>query len=57
MGTASRVETIGAIEEVGLVNGVQDLGHRALDDLVFQREDAERSLSTIGLWDVRPANR
>jgi len=49
MGAASGAEAIGAIEEVSLVNGAHDLGHRALDDLVFQREDAERSLSIIGL--------
>src|SRR5262249_54445643 len=56
MGAASGAKAIGAIEEVGLVNGIHDLGHRTLDDLVFQREDAERSLSAIRLWDVRPAN-
>ena len=55
MGAASEAEAIGAIEEVSLVNGAHDLGHRALDDLVFQRQDAERSLSTIGLRGAQPA--
>jgi hypothetical protein len=29
----------------------------ALDDFIFQREDAERSLTAVSLWDVRAASR
>src|SRR6266852_7827896 len=57
VGAASRSKAIGAIEEVGFIDGAQDLGHRALDDFIFQREDAERPLTAVSLWDVRPANR
>jgi hypothetical protein len=32
MVTASRSEAKGAVEEVGLIDGTQDLRHRALDD-------------------------
>jgi hypothetical protein len=50
-------EAIGAIEEVSLVDGIQHLGHRALDDLVLKREYAERSFTSISLRDVRAACR
>jgi hypothetical protein len=39
--------------EVLLIDRVHHLDHRALDDLIFHRRDAERSLSTVGLRDVR----
>ena len=54
---ASRTKAIGAVEEVGFIDGAQHLRHRALDDLVLQDEDAERPLSAVSLGDVRPANR
>jgi hypothetical protein len=57
MSTASGSEAKGAIEKVGFIDGAQDLRHRALDDFIFQREDAERPLTSVNLWDVRPANR
>jgi hypothetical protein len=49
---ALRLETVGEVEEVGLADGVQHFGRRALDDLVFQRGDAQRSLPPVGLGDV-----
>lgn len=57
MSTASGSEAKGAIEEVGFIDGAQGLRHRDLDDFVFQRGDAKRPLTAVGLWDVRPANR
>jgi hypothetical protein len=41
-------------EEVDLVDGVQHLDHRALDDLVLQRCDPERPLPPVGFGDVHP---
>ena len=41
--------SVGEAEEVRLVDGVQHLHHRALDDLVLQRGDAERPLPAVGL--------
>jgi site-specific DNA recombinase len=52
-----RPEPIGEAEEVRLVDGVQHLHHRALDDLVLQRRDAERPLPAVGLRDVLPPRR
>ncbi|MGL3111196.1 hypothetical protein [Bradyrhizobium sp. BR 1432] len=57
MSAAPGSEAKGAIEEVGFIDGAQDLRHRALDDFIFQREDAERPLTAVSLWDVGPANR
>ena len=46
---ASRTETVAEPEEVDLIDGAQDLGHRALDDLVFERGNAERPPSAFGI--------
>ncbi len=54
---ASRPEPVREAEKVRLVDGVQHLDRRALDDLVFQRGHTERPLPPVGLRDVRPANR
>jgi hypothetical protein len=48
----SRPEAVGEPEEVGLVDSTQHLGHRALDDLVFQRRHAERPLAAVGFGNV-----
>jgi site-specific DNA recombinase len=53
---APRTESIREAEEVGLVDGVQHLDRRALDDLVLQRRHAERPLPPVGLRDVRSAD-
>src|SRR6266545_472357 len=48
-------ESIREAEKVLLVDGVHHLDRRALDNLVLQRGDAERSLPPVGLGDVDPA--
>ena len=57
MRAASRPETMRAVEKIGLVDGIEHLGHRALDDFVFKRRVAERPLPPIGLGDVGSPNR
>ena len=47
-------EPIREPEEIFLVDRVQHLDHRALDDLVLQRGDAQRALPSIRLGDVPP---
>src|SRR5260370_3864965 len=41
-------------QEVNLVDGAQDLGHRPLNYLIFERGNAEWSLATVGLGNVHP---
>jgi len=43
-------EPVGEAEEVLLVDRCQHRDHRLLDDLVFQRSDAQRTLTAIRLW-------
>src|SRR5882672_3147851 len=50
-------EPIRKSEKVRFVDGVQHLDRRALDDLVFQRRDSERSLPPVGLGDIHPTHR
>src|SRR5438552_16046596 len=50
-------ETIREAEKIRFVDGVQHLDRRALDDLVFQRRDSERSLPPVGLGDIHPTHR
>src|SRR6202045_1003695 len=57
MRTASGPEPVREPEEIFLVDRVQHLDYRTLDDLVRQRRDAERALPTIRLWYVMPARR
>ena len=52
MRTASRPEPIREPEEIFLVDRVQHLNHRTLDDLVLQCCDAERALPAVGFWYV-----
>ena len=54
---ASRPEPIRKAEEIGFVDGVQDLDRAALDDFVFQRSHTERTLLPVGLGDVHPPHR
>jgi hypothetical protein len=44
-------------EEVNFVDGAEDLGHRTLNNLVFERGDPERPLPTVSLGDIYPPNR
>ncbi len=48
---ASGAKSIRESEEVLLVDRVQHLDERALDDLVLQRRDAQRALPPVGLRD------
>src|SRR6516164_5568923 len=57
MWAAPRPESIREAEKVGFVDGIQHLDRCALDDLVFQRRNAERSLPPVGLGDVHPPHR
>ena len=57
MRTASGPEPVREPEEIFLVDRVQHLDHRTLDDLVLQRCDAERALPAVRLWYVMPARR
>jgi hypothetical protein len=50
-------EPVRKTEKVFFVNGVQHLGHGALDDLVLQRGDPQRPLAAAGLWYERSTRR
>ncbi len=50
-------EPVRESQEVLLVDCVEHLHHRPLDDLVLQRSDPERPQPPIGLWDPHPTNR
>ena len=54
---APRPKSVREAEEVRLVDGVEHLDGRALNDFVFQRGNTERSLPPVLLRDVHPANR
>ena len=49
--TPARPKSIGEAHEVDLVDGAEELSHRTLGNLVFQRRYAERSQSTVGFGD------
>src|ERR1700730_4339316 len=55
MRTASGAEPVREPEEILLVDRVQHLDHRTLDDLVLQCCDAERALPAVRFWYVMPA--
>src|SRR5258708_24747553 len=44
-------------EEIGFVNGVEHFHRRSLNDLVFERRNAERSLPPVRLGNVHPTHR
>src|SRR5437667_2592065 len=52
-----RTESVREPEEVGLVDRVEHLDDGALDDLVLQRGNAERSIRPFRLRDVRSPHR
>src|SRR5579864_2254259 len=52
-----RAESARETQKVGFVDSVQYLDGRALDDLVFQHRNSERSLPPVALVDVRPTHR
>ena len=57
MWTTPRPEPVGKPEEVRLVNGVQHLHHRPLQDLVLQAGDTERPQPPVRLRYEHPARR
>src|SRR5437899_4093406 len=52
-----RSESVRKAEKIGFVDSVQHLDSRALDDLVFQHRNSERSFPPVPLVDVRPTHR
>ena len=54
---APRPKSVAEAEKVRLVDRIQHLDGGALDDLVFQRGNTERSLPPVCLRDVHPPNR
>src|SRR3954451_22081919 len=57
VGAPSRPEAITEAQKIGLVDGVQHLGHRPLDNFVLKRGYAERPLATVASRDIRAAHR
>jgi hypothetical protein len=53
----SRPEAMTEAQEVGLGDGIQHLGHRALDDFVLELGNAERPAAAVAFRDVRSAYR
>src|SRR5262249_38265171 len=54
MRTAPRPKTVREAPEVHLVDGVENLDGRPLDDLVLQRGDTQRPQPPVRLRDIRP---
>ena len=52
-----RPEAVAEPQKVGLVDGIQHLGHRPLDDFVFQCRNAERAETAVSFRDVGSAHR
>src|SRR6266576_1012579 len=50
-------EPVRKAEKIRLVDGVQHLDRRTLDDFVFQRRYSERSLPPVGLRDIHSTHR
>ena len=57
MRAAPRPKSVGEAEKVVLVDGVEDLDHGALQELVLQRRDAEEPQPPVRLRDLDPARR
>src|SRR5450759_4224715 len=56
MRASLRPEAVAEPQKVGLVDGIQHFGHRALDDLVFQYRNAERAETAVSFRDVGAAH-
>ena len=54
MRASSRPEPVRKTQEVDFIDGAQHLGHRALNNFVFQRGNTEWSLATLRLGNVYP---
>ena len=57
MRRAARAKPLGKPNEVLLMDGVQHLNDRPLEDLVLKRRDPERALAPIQLGDEHPSSR
>ena len=55
--TAPRAKPIRESPKVHLIDLVEDSDYRVLDDLIFQRRDAQRPLPAIGFRDIDSARR
>jgi hypothetical protein len=55
MRAAPRPKPVGEADEVRLVDRVQHLDHRPLEELVLQRRDPERPLPPVPLGNEHPA--
>jgi hypothetical protein len=56
LGPASRTEAVADVQKFPLEDRFQHPFDRPLDDAVLDRGNAQRSLTTPGLGDVRPAD-
>ena len=54
---APRPEAVGEPKKIDFVDNTKDLGHRALDDFVFQRRHTERPLAAIRFRNINSAHR
>jgi site-specific DNA recombinase len=57
VGAAAGAEPVGEVQEVGLIDGVEHLHGRPLDDLVLQHGDADGAFSSVCFRDVHPSDR
>src|SRR6516165_3167850 len=57
MRATPRPEAVAEAYKVGLVDGIQDFGYRALDNLVLERRYAERPTAAVAFRDVCAAYR
>jgi hypothetical protein len=57
MRTASWPKPIREAPKVHLIDLTEDRDHRLLNDLIFQRRDAQRTLPPIGFRDINSARR
>src|SRR5215469_353326 len=57
MGSPSGSKPVGALEKILLINGIQHLRHRRLQDLILQRGNRNRSLLPVLLRYIDPAQR
>jgi len=57
MRAAARPKPIREAEEVNFVDGTEDLSHRTLNNLIFERGDTERPLATVSLRNIYPSDR
>jgi hypothetical protein len=57
MGASARSKAVAEAEEIGFIDGAQDLGDCALDNFVLQRRHAKGPVTAVGFRNVGAANR